>query len=241
MSFLNVNLNKCNQCGICASVCPAQALDNPKAPLQNQKKLDHFPVLSSGQAEEFLRSRRSIRVYEDKKIPNNTLSKLLDMGRFAETGGNSQSVSYLVVSKKEILQQLSEMTLTWMEQEIEKGTGWVQLYKGFVKNCRTTGEDLILRGVPHLIFGKAQKAFPLGRENTVLSFSYIELYATSLGLGTCWAGFVENAGRSGYEPMRKILGMDENEVLTGALMAGFPKYRYHRLPDRNPLSIRWID
>jgi hypothetical protein len=38
-------------------------------------------------------------------------------------------------------------------------------------------------------------------ENARFALEYVELYATSLGLGTCWAGFVELAAGSNYQPL----------------------------------------
>ena len=230
----------CIACGHCVAVCPNEALDNIKAPLNMQKSLDGFQPPSPGQTYNFLRSRRSIRNYKEQSVPDEIILKLLDISRFAPTGGNSQGLSYLVVSDKKILKGIIENVIIWMESEIEKKTPWAIFYSGFVKLYRKTGKDIVLRGAPHLLLALADKAFYLGHDNTLFSLEYAELYAVSMGLGTCWAGFVGLCAGSGYKPLYDLLNITDNTVITGGLMLGYPKYSYKRLVDRNPLNVKWI-
>jgi hypothetical protein len=30
-------------------------------------------------------------------------------------------------------------------------------------------------------------------------------------------------------------------VITGTMMVGYPDVTYHRLPERNPLDLRWME
>jgi nitroreductase len=69
--------------------------------------------------------------------------------------------------------------------------------------------------------------------------AYAELYAPSMGLGTCITGFFNGCAASGYKPLLDILNLPENMHVTGGLMVGYPKYTYRRLADRNPLQIYW--
>jgi hypothetical protein len=45
--------------------------------------------------------------------------------------------------------------------------------------------------------------------------------------------------RDGYEPLFDLLKFPENKKPTGAMMVGYPRYKYKRMPDRNPLDIVW--
>ena len=94
-----------------------------------------------------------------------------------------------------------------------------------------------MRSAPCLVLGTALKSFPRGRENTHFSFAYAELYAPSLGLGTCWAGLFMAAFFSGFTPLVNLLGLPEDKDLTGALLVGYPEFGFHRLVNRNPLDI----
>lgn len=229
----------CISCGQCVAVCPVAALDNVRAPLAGQLELEKGETLATERAVRFLRSRRSIRSYKDELVPQEKLLQIIDIARYAATGGNAQGLSYMVISDKKKLEKIVAATVSWMEQEIEQKSAWSAYFKGIVRRYRETGKDVILRGAPHLIMAVAAKDFVRGKENAHFSLAYTELLAPTLGLGTCWAGFFQACAFSNYEPLLQILEIPGTKVLAGALMAGYPKYTYHRLVERNPLDISW--
>lgn len=229
----------CIRCGHCVAACPHEALDNSKAPLAGQLPLADFPVLDADTAARFLRSRRSIRRYRPEAVPKETLTRLLDIARFAPTGGNTQGLSYLVVTDRALMQKLSAAVVRWFESQLRDNVAWARPYARIPAIYRRTGRDVILRDAPHLIVALAPKDFAIGEKNTRYSLTYAELFAPSLGLGTCWAGFFEMAAAAGYPPLYELLAVPADMTITGAIMAGYPAYRYHRLVDRNPLSVDW--
>lgn len=228
----------CISCGHCVAVCPTSAIDNKKTPKVNQVPLEKFPVLDKKTAQEFLRSRRSIRCYKNIPVPREQLLELVEIARFAPTGSNSQGISYLVVEDTRILHKATESTIAWMEDPNIKRLHWS--FEHHIRTYREKGKDPIFRGAPHLILGTAQSNFSRARENTIFSLTYLELYATALGLGSCWAGLFEMCAFSNYEPLLKLFNIPEGKVLTGAVMVGYPEYRYKRLVDRNPLDVTWL-
>ena len=234
-----LNQRGCIKCGHCVAICPQGSLDHEQVPLNKQVSLNQYPVLDSQTATQFLRSRRSIRSYRDKAVPKEEMLNLLDIARFAPSGGNSQGLSYIVVTEKELLQKLTEATVNWMEEQINKGVAWSKAYEGIVHGYRKTGRDVILRGAPALILATAPKNFPMGRDNARYSLAYVELLATTMGLGSCWAGFLEMCAAAGYSEVYKLLDIAEKTAVTGAIMVGYPNYQYHRLVDRNPLQVTW--
>ena len=227
----------CIGCGHCVAICPAAALDNEKAPLSSQIPLPAPPVLSEEKARQFLRSRRSIRCYQQRPVPRAKLLELMDIARFAPSGGNSQGISYRVIDRQEILAQLTEQTISWMEEPAQKNSAAAKVYAQYVSIYRETGSDSILRNAPVLVLGTSATTFARGRENTLLSLAYVELLAPALGLGTCWAGLLEAAAFSGFAPLLNLLAIPEDRHLTGALMVGYPKYFFRRLVTRNPLDL----
>ena len=110
------NAKICIRCGHCVAVCPVDALDFSLTPLANQKRIDGALTIDSEKAEQFLRSRRSIRNYRKKEVANDDLTRLLEVAHYAPSGGNTQSVSYVVVNKREILDKLSALTLDWIAE-----------------------------------------------------------------------------------------------------------------------------
>ena len=231
----------CVACGHCVAVCPASALDHERAPLAGQLPLPDSNRPDAESSLFFLRSRRSIRCFESKPVSRDLLRQLLEAARFAPSGGNSQGISYQVIDSRPQLRQLTASTVAWMEEPAQALSSKAPVYAQYVAMYRQGGCDSILRNAPALILGTAAKTFARGRENTLPALEYAELYAPTLGLGTCWAGLLEDAAFAGYPPLLEALRLPCEKQLTGALMAGFPQIDFQRLVDRHPLDISFVE
>lgn len=233
----------CIACGHCTAICPTKALDNEKAPLDKQAALETYPVITGKTAAAFLRARRSIRRYKKEKVAKEKILQLLDIARFAPTGCNSQGVSYIVIGNDEKLQKITAETVEWLAGRIADGTEWAKPFAGIIDIYRQQKVDIVLRNAPHLILAVAPKNFPLGHDNARLGLEYVELYATAMGLGTCWAGFAEMAAAAAEpgSPLASLMQIPEGFGVVGSMMLGYPQYTYKRLPDRNPLQVTWVD
>lgn len=229
----------CIACGQCVAVCPNGALDNVRTPSSHQISIDKFPVIDSNTAEKFLRSRRSIRCYKNIPVPKEKLVQLLDVTRFAPTASNSQGISYMVIWNKNILKKATEIVVKWMEEQGENPIHWS--FSRHIKNYRENKVDTILRNAPHIILAAAPKNFKNGRENTISYFTYLELFATTLGLASCWAGLLEMCAFSNYPPLLQLFNIPEDKVITGAVMVGYPEYKFKRLVDRNKLEFKFVE
>ena len=231
----------CIACGHCVAVCPASALDHERAPLAGQRPLPDSNRPDAESSLFFLRSRRSIRCFDTKPVSRDLLRRLLEAARFAPSGGNSQGISYQVIDSRPRLRQLTASTIAWMEEPAQALSPKAPVYAQYVAIYRQGGCDSILRDAPALILGTAAKTFARGRENTLLALEYAELYAPTLGLGTGWAGLLEDAVFAGYPPLLEALRLPGEKQLTGALMAGFPQIDFQRLVDRHPLDISFVE
>lgn len=235
---------QCLACGHCVAICPTAALDNVKTPLANQISLENVPVLDEDTAALFLRSRRSVREFKKMPVPREKIRKLLDIARFAETSGNSQGVSYHVIDDQDTLHRITAATIDCVETMLKTppyaGSPYEAPFAAHVANYRQNGVDVVLRDAPCLVIPIVDKSsMPTGRDNTLFMLAYAELFAPSIGLGTCITGFFDACAASGYKPLLDILNLPENMQVTGGLMVGYPKYTYRRLADRNPLQVTW--
>ncbi|WP_195510371.1 nitroreductase family protein [Clostridium tyrobutyricum] len=234
----------CIACGHCVAVCPNGALDNSRAPLKNQVLLEKSLIPDVETTTQFLRARRSIRSYRKKRISHETIRKLLDIARFAPTACNSQGVSYHVVDDPDTLKNITAVIADWAEKSLKDGalknSPWSKNTVNTIRQYKGNGKDTILRNAPCLIIALADKEMSsLGRDNTHFALTYAQLYASSLGLGTCWSGLFEYCAQSNYQPLLKLLKIPKSKNITGAIIAGYPLYIFRRLVDRNTLQISW--
>ena len=234
----------CIACGHCVAICPSEALDNVKTPLANQVPLEKIPFLDEDTAALFLRHRRSTREFQETPVPREKIRQLLDIARFAPTSGNSQGVSYHVIDDRDTLRSITSVSIDWLEEALQSppyaGSRYAAPFAAHIANYRQNGQDVVLRDAPCLVIPIVDKnSLPIGRDNTLFSLAYAELYAPSIGLGTCITGFFNSCAASGYQPLLDILNLPENMHVTSGLMVGYPKYAYRRLVDRNQLQVTW--
>ena len=236
-SMVNGGEYRCIRCGHCVSICRSGALS-----LDGMKSQDCPPVpamLSAAAAEGFLRSRRSIRVYRGKAVEREKLSRLIEIARYAPTGSNSQRVGWVVVESRARVKTMAGMVVDFFRHLAAAKNPLVDSYRlREIIAAWESGVDGISRGAPALVVAHAPKDYGLATVDCVLALTYLDLAAPSLGLGTCWGGYFMMAAPH-WPPLQKALDLPEGRACYGVLMAGYPKHVYHRLPLRNPPTIRW--
>ena len=96
----NIKNETCMKCGHCIAICPKEAvstdlynMDDVKNYNKEEFELDADKLLN------FIKYRRSVRHFKNKDVEIDKISKIIEVGRFTQTGGNLQDVSYVVVKE----------------------------------------------------------------------------------------------------------------------------------------------
>jgi len=114
---------------------------------------------------EFLKNRRSIRLYQEKEIPENEIEMILEAARWTPSASNKQPWEFIVIKDKELLQSLSKLAI----------------YGRFFGKAP----------VAIAIIGKISQNPRWYIQDTTLASMSITLMAWSLGIGTCWIGSMD--------------------------------------------------
>jgi nitroreductase/NAD-dependent dihydropyrimidine dehydrogenase PreA subunit len=229
----------CLTCGHCAAVCPTGAFSlkgfGPEQCPPIRKEL----ALSEQQTEQFLRSRRSIRNFKDKPVERAKLAKLLEIACYAPSAKNNQPWHWTVVEDPRDTRRYAAMVIEWMRSVIEKSPEHAEL-RGLprVVAAWDGGQERICRGAPHIIVVHGDKQYGFGAEDGALALSYLELYAPAIGLGSCWGGYFYSAVNA-YPTLFDALKLPADHRAFGAVMVGYPKLKYQRLPLRNAPRVSW--
>lgn len=148
-----------------------------------------------------LKSRRSIRTYQDKPIPQDLLLQTLEAGRWAPTGANLQPWHFIVVTDAETRKRIGEVARFF-----------------FIKSSHVENAPVVL------VLGFDTRKGKYGRYDATLAGGNMMTMATSLGLGTCWIGAFD-------EPkVKEILEIPENIEVIGLITLGYSEERAEAPP-----------
>jgi len=229
----------CLQCGHCVAVCPHGALSHSRIPIEECPPIKKNLVIGHEQAVQFLRTRRSIRVYKDKPVEKDKIQHLIEIARYAPTGSNTQLIEWLVFTDQGKLKEIVRLTVDYMRSRIKKDPETHKAsYMPLVVAAWDAGYDSVLRNAPAMVVAYAPKTAGNGMVDLTLALSYLELAAPSMGLGTCWAGLLQGVLRS-WAPLKEALGIPQNYPYHYPMILGYPKFKYQRLPERVPPKITW--
>lgn len=229
----------CMNCGHCVAVCPHGAYNLRTMSLADCPPIQADLLPMPNQIEHLFRARRSVRRFKEDPVPKDTIWRLIDMARYAPTGHNRQQVYWLVFEDSAEVHRLAGLVVDWMRSLIkEEPDAPFTLIRKRISKAWDLGMDYICHKAPHIVLAYEPQSTEVAARDPVIALTYLELAAASLKLGACWAGFVEMAANS-YPPMAKALQMPEDHKVLGALLLGYPKFQYQRLPKRNDARVRW--
>ena len=101
------------------------------------------------------------------------------------------------------------------------------------------GRDFILHNAPVLILIHAPKGGNFSNENCNLAAANIMNYAYSLGLGTCYIGFLSLSLKYSKK-LRNIIQLSKGRMVYFCIVMGYPAYKHSNTASRKKPGINWI-
>ncbi|MFZ5597945.1 MAG: nitroreductase family protein [Bacillota bacterium] len=229
----------CINCGHCISVCPQGAITLKNIRPEELVAVQDSLLPGPEQAAHFLSSRRSIRNYKDKVVDREVLEKIIRVAGYAPSGHNTQPVEWLVVENPGEVRRLSGLVVDWMRLMIKEKPEFARpMHMDMVVAGWEMGMDPVCRQAPHVVVAHAPSKAPTSHDACITALTYLELAAYSMGLGACWAGYFGVAAAV-FPPLIEALGLPEGRRVFGAMLLGYPKFKYYRIPVRKSPVITW--
>ena len=229
----------CIDCGHCVAVCPTGALHQRAMGPQDCDPLDVQLIPTWDQVSQFLRSRRSVRVYVNKPVEREKVLALLDVARWAPHGANRQVLRWLVINDPARVRTIAEMTIDWMRAMKEQNPAlYTEAKLGLFVDRWDEGDDQISRGAPCIVQAYAPQGERTAPPAAMIALAQVQLAATALGLGSTFSGGINTASQA-YPQMVEALGMPEGYIPFGTAVLGYPAETFHRIPVRNPVDVTW--
>ena len=159
---------------------------------------------------EAIRSRRNVRSFEDRPLPEDHLNEILEAGRRAPSSQNWQPWDFVVVTERE---QLIKLSQTW------QGAGHVAHSAATVALIASPPEPDRRRGTLYYDLGQATVSMMLA--------------AASLRIGSCHSSVGDQ------DLAREVLGLPADKFCTYMISFGYPADRplsLIRRPNRRPFD-----
>jgi len=269
----------CFGCRDCTAVCPEGAItvegamvieegyyksQYPQRPIKLPEPLGESKPMNKDmdgatEVERVIYRRRSNRIFKKDPVPSEMIDRLLEAGRYAPTAGNSQTVKYIVVNDKAVIDEIKDgimPVLTLLADNyrrknffIRTAMSWYGLKKPGDMDIRPIYAVAALNAPGsklHLFHHAPTLIIVLGDRRSVSDYRLdcgiaaqnIVLAAHSLGLGTCYVGFSKLLKFN--RKLKKKLGIKKPyEVLT-SICVGYPKVPQDGIVPRERTPVVWI-
>lgn len=251
--------NCCNLCGHCVALCPTDAIAHEKMDMDNFIRIEDVATFEADKFMQFIRQRRSHRIFKDKKVPREDLEKLIDICRYAPTGSNAQTVEIMVIQNAEKRQKLSDLTVDFfadmgerMEKKLEKlkaagneapegGEMMERIlhYRDLLLMARQVGYDPIFHRAPAVIIFHSPTQTTTPKDDCVIASTTMGLAARTMGVETTYIGLFEMASKT-HKPLVEELGLPPGNEVFSVLIIGYPKLKFLKTVDRTPIETTWV-
>ena len=229
----------CIHCGHCIAICPEMTVFPDRGeivPLRpNSVTAEDFNLFTAG--------IRSCRNYHSKEVPEKILMQLVTNIKHCPSASNARSLQITIVRSTEKIRLLNKLTedslirlfslitspfisplikLFVPKMDIEK----LKRYKESFLEQQKVNDSLICHHAPAVILfhGPATKTGMLEADANIWA-TYTSLYAHTMGLGTCFNGFIVKAlGKNSKH--NHHFGITASNRIYAALLIGYPKVKY---------------
>ena len=177
-----------------------------------------------------IKSRRAIRSFEDKPVPDKALKVLLEAATYAPSAINIQPWKFTIVTNKEEMKRLSDMAKPALIRSLPDvgDEGLVGL-----KRRLSDLQYNIFYNAPLLIFVSGAKS-RYAVYDCSMAAQNMMLAAYSLGIGSCWIGTAVSTANN--PKVKADLGIPEDHEVHAAIIFGYPK-EIPKAPVKRPAQV----
>lgn len=147
--------------------------------------------------EQAIRSRRTIRRFQQRQVETDQLRKLIDAARMASCGGNQQPLRYMVIQEPALVGELFDTTR------------WAAL----VQPARTPEPG---KTAPLTFIAVIAEAALNPMAEAGAAIENLQLMACSIGLGCCWIGAYD------HKAADRLLSLGDDRKSLFLVAVGYP-------------------
>jgi len=245
--------NNCIHCGHCVAICPESTIypdEDIISKLQpSTVSPEDFQNLSAG--------LRTCRSYWEKEVDEATLNLLIDNMKHYPSASNARPVKVNIVKSPEIIQKLNDRTAEKLLSTISFITSpllrpvlqilapkldlpRLNKYKKQYRKRHTPESSLVCHHAPVVfLFHAPVTKYGMAGADAYIWATYTSIFANTLGLGSCFNGFISKAMERSRS-MRNEFEIPPGNQVYAALLIGHPKVKYINETGRKIPQARFI-
>jgi nitroreductase len=186
------------------------------------------------EALEAIMTRRSVRKFGKKQIPDEILETILKAGTYAPSALALQPWAFVVIQDSKFLQKFSDYCVPVMISLMKNAHDGIS--DGFRQLLESPGYSIFYHApTVIMVIGKSGSRFreidcSLAAENMMLA-------AHALGIGSCWIGSTE----AGYDNKELMAGfrIPDGYSPVGTIVFGYPEEK-PEAHDKHPANVTWV-
>lgn len=252
-------ISLCISCAHCMAICATKAII--AGTLSYENNLFEFSKKNQAGLMPLFASRRSVRSFENKAIPEELLQNIIDAISFAPPTVGQHCIEITIIQNDEVIDKMlpllgsfytdlgkwvdSKFTRVMMRKSLpeEKFNMIINHLHPRIKaglyNTTAEARDGILRGAPCILIIHADKSSAGHTEDAWIAATHAILAAHSIGLGATIIGLVPPAIEKSL-PLRDLLQIPIENEAVAAVLLGFPRYIFKRGINRKIKNINRI-
>lgn len=213
--------DSCIFCGHCEAICPRNAV---KLTGFEDEIIEMQQVrLHPSQLMDAIRTRRSVRNFLEKPVPEHIVEDILEAGRLAPTGSNAQNTTFVVLGSKQA--ELEEQSVKMFRSL----TGLAKPLAAYIRGMNID-DNFFFKKAPLVILLAGDKV------NASLAAENMAFMAEAHGLGVLYSGFFTICATVNPK-LHAALGLKAGEKAVTTLVMGYPAVRYQRTVHRKPAKV----
>jgi nitroreductase/formate hydrogenlyase subunit 6/NADH:ubiquinone oxidoreductase subunit I len=234
----------------------------PVSPFDQSYKAANFDDFEKRltETESVIFKRRSIRIYQKKPVSKEIIHRIIEAARFAPSAGNCQPWKCVIVTNSDLNNRINKKCasvlekfrwaysgdLQWWRRSVVslmsllQVNNWDQRPFSAMEKMNQIGGNLTFNAPVVIHFLKDYRGIGHPSMDVAIAAQNLVLAAHSLGLGTCYIGFIASAIK--YVPVvKKWLKIEYPYELVISICVGYPKNKQDKPVPRGKLPVEWIE
>ncbi len=237
----------CIHCGHCVAICPEMAVK----PDFGDVFLLQPHTMTPKDFRNLTAEIRTCRSYSHKEIPDAVLMQLVDNMKHYPSASNARPLQISIVRSKEKVKLLNDLTAESLIQMFALITSpWISPFirvfapsiniknkDSFIERRKENDSQICHHAPAVILFHGPVSKIGMAEADANIWATYTSIYANTLGLGTCFNGFIVKAmgKRSKLNPQFKV---PANHKVYASLLVGYPKVKYRNEASRqSPIVV----